>query len=32
MIRIENGTHVSAWADPNRETTQGCIADFLASL
>lgn len=29
IIRIEHGTHVSAWTDPDSEAIQARIADFL---
>ena len=31
LIRIEHGTHVSAWTDPDSGAIQTRIADFLAS-
>jgi pimeloyl-ACP methyl ester carboxylesterase len=31
LVRIEHGTHVSAWTDPDSEAIQACIADFLAT-
>ncbi len=32
IIRIEHGTHISAWTDPHSEAIQARIADFLATL
>lgn len=32
IIRIEHGTHVSAWTAPDSEAIQARIADFLATL